>query len=165
MGRPQAPHLLTLLDVSHEARVDFAAPPDRIWAYLKRTDLFEEWWAWMRDVRLEGDALTAGSTIGFVIDPPIPYHLDISVAVTEAQPERLLRGRVTGDLTGDATFELEGDENGSCVRIAWDVRISSPLIKPVIVVARPLLLRAQSWAVTVALRGFRSYLREQGYAA
>ena len=33
------------------------APPEYIWESLKRTDLFEDWWAWIRDVRLEGDAL------------------------------------------------------------------------------------------------------------
>jgi hypothetical protein len=49
------------------------------------------------------------------------------------------------------------------VRIAWDVHIRSPIIRPMIVIARPVLLRAQVWAVEVALKGFRRYLRKQGY--
>jgi hypothetical protein len=156
--------LLNLFHVRHEADVSFGAPPDFVWESLKRVDLFEDWWAWIRDVRLDGAALTAGSTIAFTIDPPIPYRLSIAVQVIEADEGRFLRGRVTGDLVGTATFELSGDDSSSDVRIAWDVEIMSHLIRPVIVIARPILMRAQLWAVEVALRGFRRYLQEQGYS-
>jgi hypothetical protein len=107
--------------------------------------------------------LTEGSTISFTIDPPIPWHLTISVLVVEAERGSYLVGAVSGDLEGDATFALTGDDTTSDVRISWDVHIRSPLIRPVIVIARPVLLRAQTWAVEVALRGFRRYLRQQGY--
>jgi len=113
---------------------------------------------------LQGGPLAEGSTISFTIDPPIHYRLKISVYVTEAQPGRFLRGQVNGDLVGDATFELDGNDDSSEVRVMWDVEIRSPVIRPVIVIARPILLRAQTWAVEVALRGFRRYLREQGYS-
>jgi len=114
-------------------------------------------------VRLDGEPLAEGSTISFTIDPPIHYRLKIAVHVNEADEGRFLRGRVTGDLVGDATFELWGDE-ASEVEVMWDVEIRSPVIRPVIVIARPILLRAQIWAVEVALRGFRRYLEEQGYS-
>lgn len=115
-------------------------------------------------MRLDGAALTEGSTIAFTIDPPIPYHLEISVLVTEADEGRFLRGKITGDLEGDATFELTGADSSSNVIVAWDVEIKSRLIRPVILIAHPILVRAQLWAVDVALRGFRRYLAEQGYA-
>ena len=162
MGREAATDLLNLFHVAHEAQVSFPAPPAVVWASLKRTDLFEEWWAWIRDVELDGAALAAGSTISFTIDPPIPYRLRIAVLVTEADEGRFLRGRVTGDLVGDATFELWGDDTSE-VEIRWDVEIRSALIRPVIVIARPVLLRTQLWAVEVALRGFRRYLAQEGY--
>ncbi len=104
-----------------------------------------------------------GSSIAFTIDPPIPYHLEIAVFVTEADEGRFLRGQVNGDLAGDARFELSGDDSSSEVRVAWDVEIKSHVIRPVILIARPVLIRAQHWAVEVALRGFRRYLREAGY--
>lgn len=107
--------------------------------------------------------MTEGSTISFTIDPPIPYRFRIAVLVVEADEGRFLRGEVSGDLDGDATFELTGDDESSDVRVAWDVEIKSPLIRPMILVARPILLRAQVWAVEVALRGFRRYLASQGF--
>ena len=83
--------------------------------------------------------------------------------VVEADEGHLLRGKIKGDLVGDATFELTGDDKTSDVTVEWDVEIKSPLVRPVIVIARPIIVRAQLWAVDVALRGFRRYLREQGY--
>lgn len=163
MGRQAPADLLNLFHVRHEARVSFRAPPEFVWRSLKRTDLFDEWWAWIRDVRLDGEALAEGSTISFTIDPPIPYRLRIAVHVTEAEEGRFLRGNVTGDLVGNATFELDGDDEASEVDIMWDVEIKSPVIRPVILIARPILLRAQLWAVDVALRGFRRYLAEEGF--
>ena len=164
MGRQASADLLNLFHVRHEADVTFAAPPDFVWESLTQTELFEDWWAWIRDVRLEGEALTEGSTISFTIDPPIHYRLKIAVHVDEADEGKFLRGRVTGDLVGDATFQLDGDDTSSDVNIMWDVEIKSPVIRPVILIARPVLLRAQIWAVEVALRGFRRYLSEQGFS-
>ena len=114
-------------------------------------------------MRLDGDALTEASTIAFTIDPPGPYRFNIAVHVIEADEGQFLRGRITGDLEGDATFELWPSGNGSEVEIMWDVEIRSPVIRPVIVIARPFLVRAQLWAVDVALRGFRRHLRSEGY--
>ena len=67
-------------------------------------------------------------------------------------------------MEGDATFELEGDDTSSNVRVEWDLEIKDPLVRPVIVIARPVLVRAQLWAVEVALRGFRRYLSREGYS-
>ena len=163
-GQAPTDLIASLFHVAHEASPSFPAPPDYVWESLTRTDLFDDWWSWIRDVRLEGEALEEGSTISFTIDPPIPYRLKIAVYVAEAERGRFLRGEISGDLEGDATFELTGDETGSEVHVAWDVEIKSPLIRPVIFIARPILLRAQVWAVEVALKGFRRYLKEQGFS-
>ena len=151
-------------DISYETSVRFAAPPQFVWDSLKRVDLFESWWQWIEDVRLEGEALTEGSTISFVIDPPVPYKMAISCLVTASTDGEHLEGRITGDLDGTAFFTLTEDGDGSRVRVGWDVEIASPVIRPVIRIAKPVLEWAQGWAVQVALRGFRRYLKEQGYA-
>lgn len=163
MGGQASTDLLNRFHVRHEARVSFPAPPEYIWESLTHTELFEDWWSWIRDVRVDGEPLTEGSTIAFTIDPPIPYHLEIAVLVIEAEEGLFLRGDIKGDLEGDATFTLSGEGGASDVHIEWDVHIKSPIIRPMIVIARPILLRAQVWAVEVALRGFRRYLEAQGF--
>lgn len=136
----------------------FEAPPDVLWEELERVDMFERWWPWMKDVRLEGDPLTPGSVISFAVDPPVPYRMDIRVEVTKAQPGRFLEGSVSLDLLGTATLRFEPIAEHTSVRVRWDVELANRRIRAGIFIARPILLWAQRWAVEVALRGFRAHL-------
>ena len=151
------------MTIRFETSVTFAAPRPFVWDALKKVELFDGWWEWMRDVHLRGEALTAGSTISFTIDPPIPYRMDVAVDVVDAVEGSWLEGRVTGDLDGIASLRLADEGGATRAKVGWDVEVTSPVIRPVILIARPVLVRAQLWAVHVALRGFRDYLAQEGY--
>lgn len=112
----------------------------------------------MRDVRLEGEALRPGSVISFGIDPPVPFKMTISVAVTDSEEPDWLEGDVSGDLFGKARLELIDEGEHAICHVSWDVEIANTGIRRVISVARPILLWAQRWAVEIALHGFRSHL-------
>lgn len=114
----------------------------------------------MKDAQLEGEALEPGSVISFGIDPPIPFKMTISVAVTDSQPPHWIEGNVSGDLSGRARLELSERGDDSLCRVSWDVEIASGGIRRVIHFARPLLLWAQRWAVEIALHGFRAHLKK-----
>ena len=146
-------------DVSYEGSHRFDASPQELWRELGRVERFEEWWPWMREVRLEGDALRPGSAISFGIDPPVPFEMKISVAVTASDEPHWIEGDVSGDLSGRARLELTELGDGSLCRVSWDVEIANGPIRRVIHVARPLLLWAQRWAVEIALKGFRAHLQ------
>ena len=145
-------------DVSYAGSHRFDASAEELWRELGRVDRFEAWWPWMRDVRLEGAALTPGSVISFGIDPPVPFKMTISVAVTDSKPPNWLEGDVTGDLSGRARLELIDQGDHAMCHVSWDVEIADPGIRRVIQIARPILLWAQRWAVEIALHGFRSHL-------
>jgi hypothetical protein len=148
-------------DFSYEGTFAFDASPEELWAALQRTDLFETWWPWMRDVNVEGEVLTPGSVLSFHIDPPVPYRMGIRVDVIESDPCRSIRGRVSGDLSGWGYLEMEALDDRSIVVTRWDVETSNGAIRAAIRVARPLLLWAQQWAVESSLKGFRRYLVER----
>lgn len=148
-------------DFSYEGTFRFDATPDELWESLQRVDLFESWWPWMRDVRVEGVALAPGSVLSFRIVPPVPYRMTIEVEVTESEPDVRVTGRVSGDLRGWGHLEFEPDGDGSVVVTTWEVEIHNAAIRTVIRLARPVLLWAQQWAVESSLRGFRAYLREE----
>lgn len=112
----------------------------------------------MRKVRLSGEALTPGSAISFGIDPPVPFKMTISVAVTDSQAPDWLEGDVSGDLSGRARLELVEEGGHSVCHVSWDVEIANAGIRRMIHVARPILLWAQRWAVEIALHGFRAHL-------
>jgi len=145
-------------DVSFRDSFWFGAPPAVLWDALARTELFEQWWSWIREVELEGQALAVGSTISFRIEPPVPYRMRISVSVTAAEPPHAIAGDVSGDLRGTSELRFVPEAGGTRADVRWDVEIASRPIRAVIKVARPVLLWAQHWAVAVSLRGFRTYL-------
>jgi len=148
-------------DFSYKGTFGFDAAPEKLWSSLERVDLFETWWPWMRDVRLEGEVLSPGSVLTFRIVPPVPYRMSIEVEVTESDPGRLLLGRVTGDLRGWGRLDFSPAGRGTVVVTTWDVEVSNAAIRTVMRIARPLLLWAQQWAVESSLRGFRRYLVEE----
>ena len=145
-------------DVSYAGSHRFDASVEELWRELGRVDRFVDWWPWMRDVRLNGEALKPGSVISFGIDPPVPFKMAISVAVTNSEAPNRLEGDVTGDLSGRARLELIDQGNHAMCHVSWDVEITNQRIRRVIHMARPILLWAQRWAVEIALHGFRSHL-------
>lgn len=150
----------SLYDVSFTDTFYFDATPDELWTALAKTHLFEQWWPWMKDVRLTGEPLTEGSTIDFMVDPPVPYKLTISVLVTEVDPARYISGDVRGDLSGRAHLSFEAREQGTDAEVHWDVEMANRAIRQVIRFARPVLMWAQHWAVGASLKGFRRYLAD-----
>lgn len=145
-------------DVSYSGTHLFEAPPEVLWHELQRVDMFERWWPWMKQVRLQGEALAPLSIISFVVDPPVPYKMDIAVEVTASKPPEFLQGAVSGDLIGTAGLDFEPQGGRTSVAVRWDVELANRRMRAGILVARPILLWAQRWAVEVALRGFRSHL-------
>ncbi len=148
-------------DVSYSGAHRFDASPEELWRELGRVHRFESWWPWMRNVRLQGEALAPGSTISFGIDPPVPFKMSICVAVTDSRPSEWIEGEVSGDLSGTARLELRDEAPGAVCTVTWDVEIANRGIRRIIHVARPVLLWAQHWAVEIALHGFRDHLRRR----
>lgn len=148
-------------DVSYRGSHEFDAGPDDLWQELARVECFEQWWPWMREVRLEGEALAPDSSISFDVEAPVRIRMRIRVDVTDSRAPDWIEGDVSGDLSGTARLELHRRGSGSVCDVGWDVEIADPGVRRIIHAARPLLLWAQRWAVQIALRGFRTHLRRR----
>lgn len=148
-------------DVSYRGSHDFDAPPGELWDDLAHVERFERWWPWMRDVRLEGEALQAGSAISFEVVPPVRFRIQVRVDVTDSRRPDFIVGAVSGDLSGTARLDLRPWAGGGRCEVAWDVELADPKVRRIIHAARPVLLWTQRWAVEIALHGFRSYLRRK----
>lgn len=146
--------------ISFEDTYEFAAAPQEMWQALGRTDLYPSWWKWMRDVHVEGRVPESRSVVAFRIFAPIPYRMRLSVEVTEADQPHRIEARIAGDLSGRGRLVFEPSGGGTTVQVGWDVEVANQTLRSLIRVSRPLLIRAQHWAVGVALRGFRRYLTE-----
>lgn len=144
--------------IAFEGSFAFPIPPERLWAALERTEDYPRWWRWMRDIEVTGDWPEEGSTLTFNVAAPIPYRLRLTVTVEEEASPRSVKAQVEGSLTGEGGLDLEPTSEGTNAQVGWDVEVTSRALRPMIGIARPILVRAQHWAVTVALRGFRRHL-------
>ena len=94
----------------------FTASPDELWRTLARTDQYQTWWPWLRELYVDGDGLSTATVADFVIQAPLPYQLRGTIAVVTAEPSRLVEASVTGDLEGPARLELRAP-----VRARWHI--------------------------------------------
>jgi len=135
---------------------DFAVSPAELWATLARTDQYPRWWPWLREFDVTGDGLAVGSIAEAVIQAPLPYQLQCTIEVLEADAPHLLAATVTGDLEGPARLELRPTPAGAEARLAWTLEVRSPLLRPLAVVARPVLAWAHDRIVERGLAEFEA---------
>lgn len=135
---------------------------DRAWDILGQTEHYQSWWPWMRHLEVGGEPLERGSSFSFLVVAPIPFTMRLRVEVANAEEPESIEARVRGDLSGTATMEFEEHGSDTKAHIGWTVEVVKPSLRPVARVMRPLLLWGQTWAVDVALRGFRRHLGDPG---
>ena len=143
----------------YERAYDFALDRTAMWDALLRTDRYETWWEWMRDLRVEGSPATPGSVFSFAVVAPIPFSMHLRVRVEEVVPERSIAASVEGDLRGRALMRFEDQPNGCRATVSWSVELMQRALRVGARVAHPVLRWGQDWAVGTALRGFERHLR------
>src|SRR4051812_28858435 len=120
-----------------EWRLD--APPAAVWDALLDVESWPDWWLHVRRVQTlaRGDRSGLGARRRIGWSSRLPYGFTLDVLCVESRPERLLRGRATGDLEGEGVWELAPDGAGTAVRYTWrlDVntrwmRLAAPLMGP-----------------------------------
>jgi hypothetical protein len=120
----------------------FEVTPEELWSTLAQTDRYREWWPWLREFDVVGDALSTGAQAHVLIQAPLPYQLRCVIHVDEAVPERILRTHVDGDLAGPARLELTPTVDGTEARLEWALELRAPILRSLARVARP----AMAWA-------------------
>ena len=140
---------------------EFAVGPEALWATLAQTESYCDWWPWLRELEIDGAGLVASSAAHVVIQAPLPYQLRCSVHVEEAVPAERLVATVTGDLAGPARLHLEPNGTGTTARLVWELSVTSPLLRPFSLVARPALAWAHDRIVERGLAQFETYALEE----
>jgi len=115
------------------------APPEQLWAGMERVERFEEWWGWLRDLRLEGPGLSAGSVLSGVISPPLPYRMRVRVVVQECIRPKVIGAAIHGDLEGEARLVFDPEGDGTRASVAWTIEMMQRSMRLAAVVAAPLL--------------------------
>jgi hypothetical protein len=134
------------------------ASPERVWSSLGRFDLYETWWPWLKEVRIDGAGLEDGSTLDGTVVPPLPYRMRVHITFVECTHARAIRAAVTGDLRGDGRLLLTPKGDATRADVTWTIEMMQTPMRVVSRVARPLLLWGQDRVVEATLAGFSRHL-------
>lgn len=147
--------------VDYRGRFELPLPAEEAWKFLQRTDLYETWWPWVRDLSVDGPGIAAGTTFSFRVVAPVPYRMRLRVEVDETHSFGA-HGSVTGDLEGEGGIEVRNAGEASTVELFYRVTIKQPQMRFAARVAGPLLRWGQTWAIQSALKGFIRHIEGPG---
>lgn len=117
---------------------------------------FEEWWQWLRDLKLIDGGIVTGGGMTFGVVSPLPYSLKIVVHFTEVAKGRSIDGDVSGDLLGHAHLELHpATDGGTDLDLSWDLAPTQRPLRALVRIARPFIVWTKDWVIDIALRNFR----------
>lgn len=146
----------------YDRRFEFDLPPADLWAVLARTDDYEAWWPWMREVEpgsgstAAGTALVAGTVAMCAVRAPLPYTLHFDVTLDRVVTGERVDALVAGDLDGRAMLELtSNDRGGSWARLVWTLELRDRLLRPLASLTRPAMVWAHDRVIEAGLRDFQ----------
>ena len=139
--------------IEYRRAYEFASTPQELWDAIRKVDRFEEWWPWLEEFRVEGDALKAGSVLYGVVAPPLPYRMRIEVDLTYSDPPREIDALIHGDLEGVARIEMRPSSAGTTIEVAWTVEMMQRPMRLAARFGRPLLQWGHDRVVETTVRG------------
>lgn len=144
--------------IEYRRAYEFATTPEKLWDTIQEVDQFQDWWSWLEEFRLEGDALKAGSVLTGVVAPPLPYRMRLRVELVRVERPTLIDAVIHGDLKGAARLEMRPSEVGTRAEVAWTVEMMQRPMRLADRVAHPLLQWGHDRVVEITVAGFRRRL-------
>jgi hypothetical protein len=139
----------------------FDVTTGELWVAMGRTDDFRSWWPWLR--RFDAIGLAAGDRWTAVIQPPLPYRLELTIDLTEVEATAHIAAEVGGDIEGWARIDLEPNGDGCALHLASELAPTATFVQTVARLAPPLARFGHRWVLDTGLAGFRRHaLRSQG---
>jgi hypothetical protein len=105
------------IDTSRSVWLD--ADPDELWVKLHQVDEYPTWWPWLH--RFDGQVLAAGERWQCRIKPPLPWSLDVTVAIDHVG-DRDVRATVDGDVAGTAAVAVRPINGGAEITLVSSLR-------------------------------------------
>jgi carbon monoxide dehydrogenase subunit G len=144
--------------IEYAGRFSFPVPPQEVWSAIEHIERFETWWGWLRELRVEGPGLVAGSVLHGVVTPPLPYRMRLRVTLVASDPPRSIDASVHGDLVGHARLVLEPEGEGTRASVTWTIEMMQRPMRAAARVAAPLLRWGHDRVVDATVAGFRRQL-------
>jgi len=127
---------------------------------MEQFERFESWWNWLREFRVEGPGLRAGSVLHGVVVPPLPYRLRARIALLACERPRRIEAAVHGDLEGRAELVLEPEREGTRASILSSIEVMQRPMRIAARLAPPALRWGHDRVVDATVASFRRHLAD-----
>lgn len=119
----------------------FDAPLDAIWDAILDADSWPIWWPGIASAPLDPSATTdgQGEARRYTCRSVLPLRLTFVARITRVAPQRLIEGRVEGDLVGVGRCEFNHCGGRTTVSFDWQVHTTSRWLNRMGPLAAPLL--------------------------
>lgn len=137
------------------------SPPARVWAALTEVEAWSQWWPYVRQVQTlrRGDASGLGALRRITWGSRLPYGFTLDVECTEAERERRLRGRASGQLQGEGLWELTpAGDGGTRLRYTWRLELNTRWMRLLAPLAAPLFRWNHDSVMRAGERGLQRWL-------
>ena len=112
-----------------------------VWDAITRPASWPQWWRGLEAVEEldRGDAAGIGNQQRFLWKGVLPYRLMTELRVSRLEPQKMIQGEASGDVTGTGIWRFAFADGITVVRHEWRVRASAPRLIFLANVARPLV--------------------------
>jgi uncharacterized protein YndB with AHSA1/START domain len=148
--------------IDYRRSFHFAVTPEQLWEAISEPRRFEAWWAWLGQLRVEGDGLSDGTVLTGTVSPPVPYRMRVTVRLERCERPAHIDATVDGDLRGTARLHLEPTSGGTSAEVAWRIEMMQRPMRLAARLAGPLLRWGHDRVVEMTVHGFRRHLRSAG---
>lgn len=136
----------------------FPHSPQHVWSWMSRTELFQQWWRWLREFETDGGGLTGGGAFHGLVVPPIPYRFRVGIHFDEVRPAERIIARLSGDLNGPADCALRPARGGCELTIRWHVEMRKPAMRAAARYAKGLLVWGHDQVIETTLSRFKDVI-------
>lgn len=133
---------------------DFQVSPEVFWEAACRTPMYQTWWPWLQG--FDADHLAEGQVWVCCVQPPLPYSVAFSLELHDVRQALRIQARVSGDIQGDASLDIEPASSGCRVRLRSHLSPSSRWLKTASIVARPMVKFGHNWVLDTGARQFQT---------
>jgi hypothetical protein len=123
-----------------------------VWRQISDVGSYRSWWPWLRS--FEAKALDVGEVWRCHVQPPVPYPVRFRVAVVQVEAPVRVYARVTGDVVGDATLELDESEDGCVASLHSSLAPGNAALRLVSRMAAPVARFGHDWVLDTGARQF-----------
>lgn len=137
----------------------FDAPLEPVWHAIADADGWPAWWPGIASVTLApGDAQGLGAVRCYSCRGALPLRLRFVARVTRVVPQRLIEGRVRGDLVGTGCCQLASERGQTTVCFDWRVRTAGAWLSRLAPWIHPLLRWNHDRLMRAGGRGLQCHL-------